>query len=75
MYFAYEVKHLEKNCSVFGRHLISINFPLKKWEGYYSAIVGGFLHLKVGINSLILWKSRHNIPPTPTPCDLSEFGS
>jgi hypothetical protein len=41
------VKHPEKICSVFGRHLISINFLLRRWEGYYaySSIVGGFLHL------------------------------
>jgi hypothetical protein len=40
------IKHLEKNCSVFGGHLISINFPPRNWERYYaySSIVGGFLH-------------------------------
>jgi hypothetical protein len=31
-----EVKHLEKICSsVCGGHLISMNFPLRNWEGYY----------------------------------------
>jgi hypothetical protein len=29
-------KHLEKICSVFGGHLISINFPPRKWEGHYA---------------------------------------
>jgi hypothetical protein len=40
------IKHSKKICSVFGGHLKSINFPPKKWEGYYaySSIVGGFLH-------------------------------
>jgi hypothetical protein len=45
--FGVLVKHLEKICSVFGGHLISINFLPKKSEGYYaySSIVEGFLHL------------------------------
>jgi len=36
-----------------------------KWEGYYaySSIVGGFLHLQVGIISLPSLRSRHHIPP------------
>jgi len=36
-----------------------------EWEGYYaySSIVGGFLHLQVGILSLPSLKSRDNIPP------------
>jgi len=40
-------KALEKICSVFGGYLMSINFPPRKWEGYYAyySIVGGFLHL------------------------------
>jgi hypothetical protein len=40
-------KHLEKRCSVFGGHLISINFPPRKWEEYYaySSIVRRFLHI------------------------------
>jgi hypothetical protein len=41
------VKHSQKICSVFGGHLIFINFPPKKWGGYYaySSIVRGFFHL------------------------------
>ncbi len=50
------IKDLEKICIVFGGHLIFINFPLRKWEGYYaySSIVAGFLHLYVGIRYLPL---------------------
>jgi len=29
VYFAFEVKNVEKICSIFGGHLKSINFPLK----------------------------------------------
>jgi hypothetical protein len=38
---------LERNCSGCGRHLISINFPHKNWEGYYaySSRMGGKLCL------------------------------
>jgi hypothetical protein len=41
------IKDWEKICSVFGGHLIFINFPPRKWEGYYasSSIVTGLLHL------------------------------
>jgi hypothetical protein len=62
-------KHLEKRCSVFGGHLISINFSPRKWEEYYaySSIVRGSLHLEVGIISLPLLRSKHSIPPTHTP--------
>ncbi len=33
---------MKRICSVFGGHLLSINFPHRKWEGYYaySSIVG-----------------------------------
>jgi hypothetical protein len=33
----------EKIYNVFGRHLMSINLPPRKWEGYYaySSMVGG----------------------------------
>jgi hypothetical protein len=36
-----------------------------EWEGSYaySSIVGGFLHVQVGIISLQSLRSRHNIPP------------
>jgi hypothetical protein len=35
-----------------------------EWEGSYAySIVGGFLHLSVGIISLPPLRSRHNIPP------------
>jgi hypothetical protein len=30
------IKHCEKSPSVIGGHLISINIPLRKEEGYYS---------------------------------------
>jgi len=62
-------KHLEKRCSVFGGHLISINFSPRKWEEYYaySSIVRRSLHLEVGIISLPLLRSKHSIPPTHTP--------
>jgi hypothetical protein len=30
------LKHLEKICSVFEGHIISINFPPRNWEGYYA---------------------------------------
>jgi hypothetical protein len=42
-----DVKHSEKLYSVFGGHLIFLNFPPRKWEGYfaYSSAVGGYLHL------------------------------
>ncbi len=34
--FSSLVKHSEKFCSVFGGHLICINFLYRKWEGYYA---------------------------------------
>jgi hypothetical protein len=62
-------------CSVVGGHLIFIDFPPRRWQGYYaySSIVVGFLHLKVAIISLPLLRSRHNIPSTPTPHDVQGF--
>jgi len=39
-------KALGEICSIFGGHVILINFPPRKWEGDYAySIVGGFLHL------------------------------
>jgi hypothetical protein len=42
-----DIKHLEKISNVFGRHLIAINFPPRKWKEHYaySSIVAGFLQL------------------------------
>ncbi len=44
--------------SVFGGHLTSVNIPLPK--------KGGILHLLIGVRSLPLLNSRHNILPTLT---------
>jgi len=30
------IKHLEKNCSVCGEHLTSMNFPPRNCEGHYA---------------------------------------
>jgi hypothetical protein len=59
------VKHLEKICSVFGGHLISINFPPRNWEAYYaySSRMGGKLCLLVGGRTLPLLMSRHKNCP------------
>jgi hypothetical protein len=43
----------------------SIDHKAYEWEGSYaySSIVGGLLHLQVGIISLPSLRSRYNIPP------------
>jgi hypothetical protein len=50
----FTVKHLEKICSVCGRHHISINFSRRNWEGYYaySSRIGGKLCLFIGVRTL-----------------------
>jgi hypothetical protein len=42
-----------------------VDLKVYEWEGSYaySSIVGGFLHLQVGIISLSSLRSRHNITP------------
>jgi hypothetical protein len=47
---------MKKNVMHLEGTLYPINFPLRKWEGYYVyySKVGRFLHLKVGITSLSL---------------------
>jgi hypothetical protein len=40
-----------------------------------SISLGGKLCLLVGVRTLSLLRSRHNIPPIHTPCDLHRFGS
>jgi hypothetical protein len=46
-----DINHSKKNCSVFGRHFISMNFIPRNWEGYYaySSKVGGKLCLFIGV--------------------------
>jgi hypothetical protein len=46
-----QVKHLEKLSCVCGRHLISINFSPRNWEGYYaySSRMGRKLCLLIGV--------------------------
>ncbi len=43
------------------------HFPSKK--------MGGKLCLLIGVRTLPLLRSRHNVHPTPVPCDLCKFGS
>jgi hypothetical protein len=68
---------LEKNCSVCGGHLISMNLPPRNWKEYYaySSMVGEKLCILKGVRTLPLWRSRHKNPPIHTPCDLHRFGS
>jgi hypothetical protein len=42
-----------------------LNQQAYEWEGSYaySSVVGGFLHLQVGIISLTSLRSRDNMPP------------
>jgi hypothetical protein len=44
----------EKFCSVSRGHLISMNFPLRNWEGYYaySSSMGGKLCLLIDVRTL-----------------------
>jgi hypothetical protein len=50
---------LEKNCSVCGGHLISMNFPPRNWKEYYaySSRLGGKLCLLKGVRTLPLLRS------------------
>jgi len=65
------LKHSEKICSVCGGHLISINFPLTNWEGYYayssrmgSPYIHQFSSYKLGGISCLLLKDGKEIMPT-----------
>jgi hypothetical protein len=54
------IKHKAK----FIRNQTYVDEEANEWEGYYAySIVGGFLHLSVGIISLPPSRSRHHIPP------------
>jgi hypothetical protein len=49
----------------YGGHHISMNFPLRDWDGYYaySSRVGRKLCLLIGVRTLLLLNSRHeNLP-------------
>jgi hypothetical protein len=69
--FTPHVNHLVKICSGCGGHLISMNFPLRNWEGYYAY----FSKVLVGVRTLSLLRSRHKNPPIHMPHDLHRFGS
>jgi hypothetical protein len=53
-----QVKYLEKLCCVCGRHLISINFPTRNWEGYYaySLRMERTLCLLIGVKPSHYWR-------------------
>jgi hypothetical protein len=54
-----------KNQAKFIMNQNSIDQKAYEWEGSYAypSIVGGFLHLQVGIISFPSLRSRYNIPP------------
>jgi hypothetical protein len=72
-----QVKHLEKLCCVCGRHLMSINFPPRKFERILCLLLkdGSEIIFTYRCKTFPLLRNKHKSPPIHTPHDLHRFGS